>query len=111
MQKKIDHPLPDNYFVNMEKLVFEWDDLKAKENIKGHGVTYEEAQSVFFDDMALQFWDGTRSNQEERFLLLGLSNNLRLLIVVHCFCEKDSTTRIFSARKATRNERKHYPGG
>lgn len=95
----------------MRKLVFEWDELKAKENIKKHGVTFEEAQSVFFDDMAIQFWDDTHSNQEERFLMLGLSNNLRLLLVVHCFREKDSTIRIISARKATRNEMKHYPGG
>lgn len=74
-------------------------------------MTFEEAQSVFFDDMAIQFWDDTHSNQEERFLMLGLSKNIRLLLVVHCFREKDSTIRIFSARKATRNEGKHYPGG
>ncbi len=95
----------------MKKLVFEWDDDKAKENKRKHGVSFEEAQSVFFDDQALQFWDEPHSTKEDRFLMLGLSNKLRILLVVHCFRETDSTIRIISARKATKNEMKYYPGG
>lgn len=95
----------------MTKLVFEWDSEKARENRSKHGISFEEAQSVFFDDQAIQFWDDSHSNQENRFLMLGLSYKLRILIVVHCFRESDSTIRIISARKATKNEISYYPGG
>lgn len=95
----------------MEKLVFEWDDKKAIENKKKHGVTFEEAQSVFFDDQAIQFWDSPHSEKEDRFLMLGLSYKLRILLVVHCFRETDSTIRIISVRKATKTETRFYPGG
>ncbi|MCB2173943.1 BrnT family toxin [bacterium] len=95
----------------MKKLVFAWDDNKAEENKRKHGVAFEEARSVFFDDQAIQFWDDSHSSQEDRFLMLGLSYKLRILLVVHCFRETDSTIRIISARKATQNEMKHYPGG
>lgn len=95
----------------MKKLVFEWNDKKEKENKKKHGVTFEEAQSVFFDDQAIQFWDSPHSEKEDRFLMLGLSYKLRILLVVHCFRETDSTIRIISARKATKTETRFYPGG
>ena len=95
----------------MDKLIFEWDSEKAIENIGKHGISFEEAQSFFFDDKAIQFWDEAHSGQEERFLMLGLSNKIRILLVVHCFRENDSTIRIISARKATKNEMRHYPGG
>ncbi len=95
----------------MKKLVFAWDDDKAEENQRKHGVAFEEARSVFFDDQAIQFWDDSHSSQEDRFLMLGLSYKLRILLVVHCFRETDSTIRIISARKATQNEMKQYPGG
>lgn len=94
----------------MKRLTFEWDDNKAKSNLAKHGVTFEEAQSVFFDDQAIQFWDEANFQSEERFLMLGLSNKLRVLLVVHCFRESDSIIRIISARKATKNEKKEYPG-
>lgn len=94
----------------MKKILFEWDDNKAIENLKKHDVSFEEAQTVFFDDMAIQFWDESHSNEEYRFLMLGLSSKLRILLVVHCFRESDSTIRIISARKATKNEMKEYPG-
>ena len=87
----------------MNRLVFEWDDNKAIENKKKHGVTFEEAQSVFFDDQAIQFWDSLHSEKEDRLLMLGLSYKLRILLIVHCFRETDSTIRIISARKATKN--------
>jgi len=94
----------------MDKLVFEWDNKKAEENKTKHGVTFEEAQSVFFDDKAIQFWDENHSDREQRFLMLGLSNKLSLLLVVHCYRESNSKIRIISARKATKNEIKEYPG-
>lgn len=78
---------------------------------KKHEVSFEEAQTVFFDDMAIQFLDHFHSKKEERFLMLGLSNKLRVLLVVHCFRESDSTIRIISARKATKKERNEYTGG
>lgn len=95
----------------MNNIVFEWDDKKAKSNLKKHGVSFEEAQTVFFDDMAVQFWDEPHSEKEERFLMLGLSNKLRVLLIVHCFRESDSTIRIISARKATNKEMNEYSGG
>lgn len=94
----------------MKNIIFEWDSKKAKSNLKKHGVSFEEAQAVFFDDLAIQYWDDSHSKKEERFLMLGLSNMLRVLLVVHCYRESDSTIRIISVRKATKNERKEYPG-
>ena len=93
----------------MKKISFEWEDHKAKENLRKHDVSFEEAQTVFFDDMAVQFWDESHSNKEDRFLMLGLSSKSRILLVVHCFRESDSTIRIISARKATKKEMKQYP--
>ena len=95
----------------MIEIKFEWDDKKAKSNLKKHGVSFEEAQTVFFDDLAVQFWDDSQSKKEERFLMLGLSNKLRVLLVVHCFRENDSAIRIVSARKATKKEMNEYSGG
>ncbi len=94
----------------MKSITFEWDDKKAESNLKKHGVSFEEAQSVFFDDQAIQFWDDQNSKEEDRFLMLGLSNKLRILLVVHCFRETESVIRIISARKATKNEMVEYPG-
>lgn len=94
----------------MKSIAFEWDDKKAKSNFKKHGVSFEEAQSVFFDDQAIQFWDDTNSKNEDRFLMLGLSYKFRILLVVHFFRESESTIRIISARKANINEVKEYPG-
>jgi len=94
----------------MKSIAFEWDDKKAKSNFKKHGVSFEEAQSFFFDDQAIQFWDDDNSKEEDRFLMLGLNNKFRILLVVHCFRKSESTIRIISAIKATRNEMKEYPG-
>jgi uncharacterized DUF497 family protein len=94
----------------MSQLSFEWDDIKAQGNLQKHGVTFEEARSVFYDENAIQFWDEDHSESEDRFLLLGLSHNLRLLIIVHCYQEGDSIIRIISARKATKQESKFYRG-
>lgn len=87
---------------------FEWDPVKAASNLKKHGVSFEEAQSVFYDESALQFFDAEGSETEERFLMLGMSREIRLLLV--CHCENGDSIRIISARKPTRNEREYYYG-
>lgn len=89
---------------------FDWDPQKARANVEKHGVSFEEAKSVFFDEYARQYFDERHSSSEERFIMLGLSNRLRVLIVCHCERSGGSVIRIISARKATTNERKHYQG-
>ncbi|WP_374693714.1 BrnT family toxin [Microbulbifer sp. TB1203] len=90
---------------------FEWDSKKAASNLKKHDVSFEEAQSVFYDEFALQFFDEESSAEEDRFLMLGMSSEARLLLVCHCERDRGNVIRIISARKATRSERKFYPGG
>ncbi len=92
-------------------IIFEWDVAKAISNEKKHGVTFEEAKSVFYDDFAIQFYDDQNSVLEDRFLLLGHSNQSRILLICHCEQESGDLIRIISARKATANERKLYKGG
>lgn len=92
----------------MNKIDFEWDDTKSKINIKKHNISFEEATSVFYDERAIEFYDDEHSEWEDRFLLLGLSNNVNLLIVCHCYREPKGCIRIISARKATKNESQHY---
>jgi uncharacterized DUF497 family protein len=92
----------------MNKITFQWDEQNNKINQEKHDISFEEAESVFFDDYAVQFWDDEHSQDEERFLLLGLSSKMRILMVVHCFREEDSIIRIISARKATKNESNEY---
>lgn len=89
---------------------FEWDDQKARSNFKKHRVSFEEAQSVFYDDYAIQFFDPESSDSEDRFLMLGRSHLSRVLLVCHCERDKGETIRIISARKASAKERKHYKG-
>lgn len=89
---------------------FEWDPAKAAANIEKHGVSFDEAQTVFYDEFAVQFFDEDHSLDEERFLLLGLSTGARLLLVCHCERESDSLIRIISARNATKRERTFYGG-
>lgn len=87
---------------------FEWDSAKAALNVKKHGICFEEAQSVFYDEFAVQFFDDEHSLGEERFLLLGMSTGARLLLVCHCERDAGNTIRIISARKATRRESTFY---
>ena len=90
---------------------FEWDEAKAASNLKKHGISFEEARSVFFDELAIQFFDNTYSQLgEDRFLLLGTSNEEKLLLVCHCERKHGETIRIISARKATKTERIYYQG-
>jgi len=89
---------------------FEWDPRKDSANQRKHGISFEEAQSVFFDENAIQFYDEDHSEQEDRFIMLGLSIRSRILVVCHCERESGNVIRIISARKATRSERKYYGG-
>jgi uncharacterized DUF497 family protein len=87
---------------------FEWDSAKGRENLRKHGVSFEDARTVFSDDQAILIPDPEHSDEEEHFVLLGLSSNLRVLTVVHCYRASDEVIRIISARKATRSERAQY---
>jgi uncharacterized DUF497 family protein len=89
-------------------LRFEWDDAKSAENKRKHRVSFEEAQTVFYDDRAILIEDEENEDDEERFLLLGLSATLRLLVVCHCYRERDQVIRLISARKASRSELRDY---
>ena len=90
---------------------FEWNQPKAAANLMKHGVSFEEAQSVFFDEFAIQFFDDEHSTGEDRFILLGMSSNARMLIVCHCERESGELIRIISARRATKREGAFYRGG
>lgn len=92
----------------MKNIEFVWDESKAAGNKKKHGVTFTEAQSVFYDDSALESYDPDHSGDEDRFIMLGMSYQARVLVVCHCIRENDSIIRIISARKATSQERKKY---
>ena len=94
----------------MPEITFEWDERKNKANQQKHGVSFEEARSVFFDDRAVEFYDNEHSEWEDRLLILGVSVRLRLLMICHCVREERNVIRIISARKATKNEQKYYPG-
>lgn len=87
---------------------FEWDENKNKINQRKHGVSFEEAVSVFYDDEALIIDDPDHSDFEERFIILGLSRKANLLVVCHCYRASDTSIRIISARKATRTESRFY---
>ena len=91
----------------MTQIRIEWDPRKARSNERKHGVSSEEAQSVYFDEQALLLEDPQPRHEEERFVLLGVSASLRLLVVVHALRERD-VIRILSARKATRKEAREH---
>lgn len=92
----------------MDGLRFDWDPIKARTNIEKHGVTFEEATTVFLDEAAILFDDPDHSEDEERFLLLGISSSAKMMIVCHCYRGEDEIIRIISARKATKKEEKQY---
>ena len=89
---------------------FEWDEAKAAANLKKHQVPFEEAQSIFFDEFGVQFFDDGHSSGEDRFLMLGMSTGAKLLIVCHCERDEGATVCIISARKATKRESAFYRG-
>ncbi len=92
----------------METIQFEWDPNKAIKNLAKHKVSFEEAQTVFNDENARLIFDPDHSESEERFILLGLSHSLKMLVVVHCYKDTDNIIRLISARKATKSEEKQY---
>ncbi|MEZ5541065.1 MAG: BrnT family toxin [Pseudomonadota bacterium] len=94
----------------MDGLKFEWDRRKDAANRKKHGVSFSEAKTAYFDENARIIADPDHSEGEDRFILLGLSSQLRLLVVCHCYREDQDTIRIISARKANRSERREYEG-
>jgi len=93
----------------MSTLKFEWDERKATANLKKHGISFDEARTVFFDECAKLIDDPEHSDDEERFILMGLSSSLRVMVVCHCYRSAGNVIRIISARKATSAESKFYP--
>jgi hypothetical protein len=94
----------------MKKIVFEWDENKNTLNKKKHHVSFEEAQTIFIDENAMLINDPDHSESEDRFILLGMSARLHVLVVCHCYRKDDEIIRIISARKANRSEQKNYWG-
>ena len=92
-------------------ILFDWDENKAKINEQKHGVTFLEAMTIFKDDNAVIMDDEEHSEDEERFILLGISKQSNLLMVCHCYRENDDIIRLISARKANKQESKKYVGG
>ena len=93
----------------MARVLFEWDEGKNRINRRKHGVSFEEAATVFLDDRAVEFFDDSHSDREDRFLMLGLSIKRRVLMVCHCERAGGDIIRIISARKATQHEQRFYP--
>ena len=89
---------------------FEWDPDEAASNVRKHKVTFDMAKTVFYDDFAVQFFDQENASDEDRFLLLGMGSDARLLLVCHCEREDGDVIRIISARKATDREAQYYRG-
>ena len=92
----------------MNSIKFEWEASKAASNVQKHGITFEEARTVFFDERARFINDPDHSESEDRFILLGFSSSLRVIVVCHCYRSEGNVIRIISARKATTTEKKAY---
>ncbi|MCG8333986.1 MAG: BrnT family toxin [Proteobacteria bacterium] len=92
----------------MDKIDFEWDKNKENINLQKHGISFEEAKTVFYDEFAVQYYDPDHSETEDRFLILGMSFRLRTIVVCHCYRQEETTIRIISARKANKLEEKEY---
>ncbi|MEI7437617.1 MAG: BrnT family toxin [bacterium] len=95
----------------MNAMRFEWDESKSRQNRRKHGVSFEEAGTVFLDENAVRFHDPDHSADEDRFLLLGISFRLRVVVVCHCHRASDTVIRIISARKADKLEETEYWNG
>jgi uncharacterized protein len=108
---RLDTGIQYTYVVVMQSLRFEWDARKDRRNQREHGVSFAEAQTVFFDEDAVEFYDDEHSEWEDRFLLLGCSAKARVLLVCHCLRQEGAVIRIISARRATKAEQRLYPQG
>ncbi len=92
----------------MDEIRFEWDERKSRENKRKHRISFEEAQTVFYDDWAIQVEDEDPDEPEDRFAMLGMSAGAKTLVVCHCYREEDRVIRIISARRASKSERGDY---
>jgi uncharacterized protein len=92
----------------MQGLTFVWDEEKDRANRRKHRISFAEARTVFYDENAREYSDPDHSENEERFILLGISSRLRVLVVCHCYRESESVIRIISARRAQRSEEETY---
>ena len=92
----------------MDAIDFKWDKRKESSNLKKYGISFEEARTVFYDEKAIQFFDPDHSEEEDRFILLGMSFKLQVLVICHCFRESENVIRIISARKADKYEEQEY---
>ena len=92
----------------MNEIRFDWDETKNGANIKKHGVSFDEAQTVFLDENAIRYFDPDHSQDEDRFIMLGMSFKLRILVVCHCYRSSNSIIRIISARRANKKEAQDY---
>jgi uncharacterized protein len=94
----------------MDEIIFDWDPRKAEANERKHGISFEEAQTAFYDENARVSYDPDHSQEEDRYLLLGMSQALRLLLVCHMYQQDDESIRMISARRATKTEQQQYRG-
>lgn len=92
----------------MASIAFSWDPRKARDNLRKHGVAFEQALTVFFDENARLIHDPDPCDEEDRFVLLGFSSRLRLLVVCHAYRREKNEIRIISLRRAGRREQEHY---
>ena len=106
--KRLAKKLHCRYNDIMADMKIDWDAQKAVSNKKKHGVSFEEAATAFSDENGRLIPDPDHSEEEERFILLGMSWSLRVLVVCHCFRDASDTIRIISARKANKAERSQY---
>jgi hypothetical protein len=95
----------------MESIIFKWDENKNEINKKKHGLSFETAKEVFYDDDAILFDDPDHSNGEERFLIIGMTESSKICIVSHCYRDSDNVIRLISAREATKREKQIYHNG
>ena len=96
------------YNVHMNSIDFVWNEDKNKTNIRKHGVSFDEARTVFLDEKAIRYFDPEHAEDEARFLMIGLSFKLRVVVVCHCYRENDTVIRLISARKADKSETENY---
>jgi hypothetical protein len=95
----------------MDDLAFQWNKNKEKANYKKHGIHFSEASTVFCDENSREYFDPDHSEEEDRYLMPGMSGNLRVLVVSFCYRESDQIIRIISSRKADNEETRNYFAG
>jgi uncharacterized protein len=94
----------------MDEITFEWDTQKAQKNERKHGISFQEAETAFYDSNARTSYDPDHSQDEDRYILLGMSESFKLIVVCHVYRQNDESIRIISARRAIKTEQKEYRG-